>query len=269
MLPPTWVRIWDRNSARNRGLDRTPRAWCASRPDRPAWPRGDLGAGSLGTHLRVPTRRWRRRAGGVGVPSSPRAAGRRVAGSGPNGCGSAGTLRRDPGGIERGEVAAGRGDERLVVGHAAVIRGDELDQLVLAVGADEEVDRGDALGVGEAEPLVGRREQARRCRPGASGCRSAAASCDLGPVTDAVALREVHRETLVEPARREVVRVGRPRRRTRCGSARGSRACPPSPSRPRSAAMLPTIVRMAGLAWPPTCSRAPGARAPRNASSVE
>ncbi len=77
---------------------------------------------------------------------------------------------------------------------------------VLAVGPDQVVDRRDALGVGEEEPLGAGRELAAETverderTVGGRGL-------DHAPVLGGVALAEVHRQTLVEPARREVVRV--------------------------------------------------------------
>ena len=66
----------------------------------------------------------------------------------------------EPGGVEAGDVHAERRLERLVVGHAARVRPDERHEGVAPYVADEEVDRRDALRVGQRELLARRRELA-------------------------------------------------------------------------------------------------------------
>ena len=81
-----------------------------------------------------------------------------------------------------------------------------MDERIPAVGPDQVVDRRHALGVGEEEPLERARELAldpveRDDRVVIDGVLERAS------VFGAVAFAEVDRETLVEPAWREVVRV--------------------------------------------------------------
>ena len=68
--------------------------------------------------------------------------------------------RREPGRVERVDVGAGRGRERLVVGHAVCVALDEVPERLVAVRADEEVDGRDRLAVGQVELGLDGREQA-------------------------------------------------------------------------------------------------------------
>jgi hypothetical protein len=111
-----------------------------------------------------------------------------------------------PGGVERLGVHSDRLLERLVVRAPRRVRPDELDHRVLAMDPDQEVDGGHALGVREREPLVRRRELAGE--PLQRNQRSVrGGTFDRAAVLRPVALGQVGREALVQPARREVVRV--------------------------------------------------------------
>ena len=105
-----------------------------------------------------------------------------------------------------GDVLADPGLERLVVGDPAGVRADELDQGLLAVRPDEVVDRRDALAVGQDELVAGRRELAGETVERDDPVRPRPRSDRASPAVR-VALGQVDGETLVEPARREVVRV--------------------------------------------------------------
>ncbi len=112
----------------------------------------------------------------------------------------------EPGSLEGVHVDADRGLERLVVGAPVGVRRDELHERVLAVGPDEEVDGGDALPVGEAEPVLACRElpdqtRQRDQRPLADRVG------DRRAVVGGIAFALVDGEALVQPARRVVVRV--------------------------------------------------------------
>ena len=111
----------------------------------------------------------------------------------------------EPGRRERRRVDAEGVRERLVVRPPAGVRADQGDERVLAVGLDHEVDRGDALRVGEEE-VVAVRELAGQAvqRDQLAGPGGV---LDLASIRGAVALALVDRQTLVEPARRGVVRV--------------------------------------------------------------
>ena len=112
----------------------------------------------------------------------------------------------EPARLEAGHVRTDARLERLVVGDPVRVRPDELHQRCLAVDPDEVVDRRHALGIGQRELLARRRELAgqpveRDDRVGPDRSRRGR------PPGVAVALGQVHREPLVEPTRREVVRV--------------------------------------------------------------
>ena len=134
-LAPCWVAV----SRARRQMSRMGGVRIA-RPARPGSP-GGREAGRYG--------------GGVDQPlgSGPGGAGR-----GPSGSGSCCALGRQPGVVEGPEVRPRGGPEGLVVGDAGGVALDEPHQGVLAVGRDEVVHRRDALRVGQAEALAGRRE---------------------------------------------------------------------------------------------------------------
>ena len=122
--------------------------------------------------------------------------------------------------------------ERLVVGHAVVVRADQLDERVRPFDADDPVDGGDALGVGEEEPRRGSSGTRRRARRAGSASRRAPRP---RPAADR---SRRSRRTRRPRGPRSASAAGRgtgcrPQSGRRRGSARGARRSRPSSRRSR------------------------------------
>ena len=193
-------------------------------------------------------------------PVQPDGSGPAGAGRGPYWAGAIGVQLGQPVALEPGHVHAEGRLERLVVGHPVVVRADQLHEGVLAVGADDPVDGGHALGVGEEEPVAARRERAGEAVERASGCRRAPRPRPAGDP------RWRSRPPRRPRGPRSASAPGRgtgcrPRPGRRRGSARGGRRSRPSSRRSRPGVIRANSVRMSGWASPPTFSRVPGPRA--------
>ena len=177
------------------GLRRPPRAGtiphgAGSRRSRRRRAPGRSGTGRCGRRCRAPAGRQRSR--------------RRR--DGPVLHGGGGAQVRKPGCLEAREVRADGGAEGLVVGDAIRVAVDEGDQGIGPLVANEVFDRRHALGIGQVE-LVGRGRELptqglERHQPPARGSRLRGAA-----IGGCVPRGEVLGDALVEPARREVVRV--------------------------------------------------------------
>ena len=152
-------------------------------------------------------RRRRRRAGSPRPTPSPAAAGRRAPAAGRAASGRSAPRSASQAVSKPATSVPTAARERLVVGDAVRVAVDEAHERVGALLADEVVDGRDALRIGEAGSA---RTSSGTGRP--SACSGISRSgrgraLDRRPVRRREPLREIDRDALVEPARREVVRV--------------------------------------------------------------
>ncbi len=156
----------------------------------------------------------------------------RVAGCGPKRTGGSAPTSASQAASNSASAHPDRSAECLVVRPSVRIRADQRHQGILAVRPDEEVDRADALGVGEEEGPGGGRELAPEADQRDHG-RVVGGGVDRRAIRGVVPLAEVDGEALVEPARREVVRDWRRRYRRPGGPARAGRPWRPTGRRSR------------------------------------
>ena len=205
---------------------------------------------------RRPASAPRRRAAG---PSSPTAAGPAGAGCGPN-CLRLGRPEvREPARLERG-----RGPRPA----PAVNASSSVSPSAYAVTSATQRVLALRRARGSRSPTPTRRRRGtcgrrrsgtgRRGRPAGSARRSHAAASTRPRSLRAVALRQVDREALVEPAGREPVRVVDGRVEHEVDELVRDHDADPRRRRSRSGVISANSVRMSACAWPPTFSRVPG-----------